>query len=68
MGWEEESEEGSYKAITLVATIDKGLFLEAINCQQMSSLVISSAKKKERKIRFGLFCTAYLQTLKFIPL
>ena len=57
MGWEEESEVGSYKAITLVATIDKGLFLEAINCQQMSSLVISPVKrKKEKSDLASLYC------------
>ena len=56
MEWEEESEVGSFKAITLVAAVDKGLFLEAINCQQMSSLVISQAKRKKgKKIRFVLF-------------
>ena len=58
MGWEEDSEVGSYKAITLVATIDKGLFLEAINCQQMSSLVIL-LEKRRKKNRFGPLCTTF---------
>ena len=57
MGWKEKSKVGSYTAITLVAAIDKGLFLEAINCQQMSSLVISLAKrKKEKSDLASLYC------------
>ena len=62
MGWKEKSKVGSYTAITLVAAIDKGLFLEAINCQQMSSLVISLGKRKKNPI--WPLCTAYFQTMK----
>lgn len=67
VGWKEESEVGSYKTITLVVAIDKGLFLEAINCQQMSSLVISPAKRKKKNPIWPL-CTAYLQTMDIIKL